>query len=346
MPSLSSHASFHANNTAMSEVPTPALPRSDQTAALTLLARDIKLAHSVFALPFALFGACYAVARTESATSGTQLLTPRFAGQVALIIACMVLARTWAMLVNRLADRAIDAKNARTQRRALASGAVVAKTGWSVALACAAGFIACCSLFLIFFNNPLPLALCVPVLFWIGAYSYTKRFTWLCHAWLGMSLAASPICAAVALNPASLHTPTLWLLAAFIACWVAGFDIIYALQDQDFDRSQKLHSIPAAFGWRGALLISRVLHVVSICALVAMSRLDPVFGTLLLVGIIAAATLLAYEHLTLAKLEASAIKPRDDGSDNPPPALNMIFFTLNGVLSCVLGACAISDLFL
>lgn len=328
----------------MTGAPTPALSQPPRISAFTLLARDIKLAHSVFALPFALFGACYAVFGSEAAKSSTQLLTPRFAAQIALIIVCMVLARTWAMLINRLADRSIDAQNARTQRRALASGAVIAKTGWTVALACAAGFIAVCSLFLVFFKNPWPLALCVPVLLWIGAYSYTKRFTWLCHLWLGLSLAASPICAAVALNPASLHAPALWLLAGFVACWVAGFDIIYALQDQDFDRSHKLHSIPAAFGWRGALWISRALHVAAICALVAMWRLDEVFGVLLLIGIIAAAALLLYEHFILARLEASAIKPRDDGSDNPPPALNMVFFTLNGVLSCILGACAIADL--
>ncbi len=326
----------------MTGAPTQALAPSTHPSALTLLARDIKLAHSVFALPFALFGACYAkFAHNDSAST---LLTLAFLGQIALIIACMVLARTWAMLVNRLADAPIDAKNARTQRRALASGAVIAKTGWTIALASAAGFIATCSLFLILFKNPWPLALCVPVLLWIGAYSYTKRFTWLCHLWLGVSLAASPICAAVALNPSSLHSPTLWLLAAFVACWVAGFDIIYALQDQDFDRAHKLHSIPAAFGWRGALWISRALHITAIAALLAMWRLDGVFGTLLLVGIIAAAALLLYEHLILARLEASALTPRSDGSDNPPPALNMIFFTLNGVLSCVLGACAIADL--
>lgn len=333
----------------MNGAPTPAITRNAPLLALQLLARDIKLAHSVFALPFALFGACYALwadphAATSQSSPERSVFSPRFFGQILLIVVCMVLARTWAMLVNRLADRTFDAQNARTQRRSLANGAVSPRAGWTVALACAAGFVAACSVFLIQFANPWPLMLCVPVLLWIGAYSYSKRFTWLCHLWLGASLAASPICAAIALNPSRLQSPFLWLLAGFILCWVAGFDIIYALQDQDFDRAQGLKSIPAALGWRGALNTSRALHVLSLCSLVVAWMLEPAFGRILLAGIVFAAGLLIYEHAILTRLESVAIKPRPDGSDNPPPALNMAFFTLNGVLSCLLGLFGILDL--
>jgi 4-hydroxybenzoate polyprenyltransferase len=317
-----------------------ALPASPPST-LTLLARDIKLAHSVFALPFGLLGGVYALF-VQNAQSLTlrDLATPRIAGQIALIVLCMVLARTWAMLVNRLADRSFDAGNARTARRAFASGQVAPRTGWLVAGACAAGFqLAACG-FGLFFSNWWPAILAAPVLAWLAAYSYTKRFTWLCHLWLGASLAAAPICAAVALHPASLWAPTpptLWLIAAFVLLWVAGFDIIYALQDQDFDRARGLNSIPAKLGWRNALWVSRGLHLVAVAMLVIAWRIEPAFAWLWLAALVLMTGLLLVEHVVMARLEVQALAPRADGSDNPPPTLNLVFFTLNGVLSCLVG---------
>jgi 4-hydroxybenzoate polyprenyltransferase len=312
-----------------------------KTSTFTLLARDIKLAHSVFALPFGLLGAAYAMfARSGQELSWSDLASTRVAGEIGLIVACMVLARTWAMLVNRLADRNFDSENARTKRRAFASGAVEASTGWLVAIACAAAVQLAASGFGLFFANWWPAILALPVLAWLAAYSYTKRFTWLCHLWLGASLAAAPICAAIALHPASLvppTPPTLWLIAAFVLMWVAGFDIIYALQDQDFDRERGLFSIPARLGWRNALWVSRTLHMAAFATLLAAWRVEPAFGWLWGAAVVLTAGLLGVEHAVMARLEAQALAPQADGSDNPPPALNLVFFTLNGVLSCLVG---------
>ncbi len=320
---------------------TVALP-ADKPSTVSLLARDIKLAHSVFALPFALLGACYAVW-----ASGQTFWTPRSLGQMAIIIACMVLARTWAMLVNRLADRDIDRANARTRQRVIASGAVATSVGWTIAATCALGFVVACGLFWAFFNNPWPLSCSLPVLTWLGAYSYTKRFTWLCHLWLGASLAIAPICAALALNPAALlppHPPTIWLIAGFVMAWVAGFDIIYSLQDQHFDRERGLFSIPAKLGWRGALWVSRGLHLVGVALLLAAWRLEPAFTWLWGAAVLLTCGLLVLEHAALARLEARNLRAREDGSDNPPPALNLVFFTLNGVVSCVVGFLGLAQL--
>jgi 4-hydroxybenzoate polyprenyltransferase len=286
-------------------------------------------------------GGFYALfVQNAQSLSFRDLISPQIAGQIGLIVFCMLLARTWAMLVNRLADRAFDAGNVRTARRAFASGQIAPRTGWLVAGACAAGFqIAACG-FGLFFANWWPAILAAPVLAWLAAYSYTKRFTWLCHLWLGASLAAAPICAAIALHPPSLWTPTpptLWLIAVFVALWVAGFDIIYALQDQDFDRARGLNSIPAKLGWRRALWISRVLHVVAVSMLAIAWRIEPAFGWLWACAIAATAGLLLVEHIVMARLETNALTPRQDGSDNPPPALHLVFFTLNGALSCLVG---------
>ena len=123
-----------------------------------------------------------------------------------------------------------------------------------MALGSAALFTACASLFWVLFDNPLPTILALPVLAWIAAYSYTKRFTVLCHVFLGGALAASPLAAALAVNPGALaHTPALWLIAAMVLAWVAGFDVIYALPDLDFDRGPRVRSLPAALGAGGGV---------------------------------------------------------------------------------------------
>ncbi len=301
-----------------------ATPTGAWGGSLKLAAGDIKLAHSVFAMPFALLGAV--LAKPDGAWG-------RFAGQLALVMICMVLARTWAMLVNRIADRRIDAENPRTVRRAVASGALPVGRARTIALACAAIFVLVTSGFWLFFGNAWPLILAVPVLLWIAFYSYTKRFTALCHIFLGGALAASPIAAAIAIDPASLTTtPSLWWIALLVVLWVGGFDVIYALQDADFDREVGLHSIPSALGTRGAIWTSRVLHAGAFAALVLAGRADARLGLLFLLATIGVGGLLIVEHAILARRGRAGIP--------------MAFFTVNGVISCVLGVAGVADVVL
>ncbi len=303
---------------------------------LKLAARDIKLAHSIFALPFAILASFLARSPLDTWT--------QFGLQLGLVVLCMVAARTWAMMINRIADRQIDAQNPRTARRAVASGALNLARGRAIAGLAAIFFIAACSLFWVFFNNAWPTLLSVPVLAFIASYSYTKRFTALCHIWLGASLAASPLAAAIAIDPGALGlpvvpfqdftfgpptSPAIFFLAGMVLPWVAGFDIIYALQDIDFDRSNKLHSIPAALGQRGALWVSRALHVLAFTMLLLARSKDPRFGLLFTVALVPVGALLVLEHVILAR--------------KGPAGLNMAFFTINGIVSCLLGAAGCLD---
>ncbi|MCA9277654.1 MAG: UbiA family prenyltransferase [Phycisphaeraceae bacterium] len=288
------------------------------------MAKDIKLAHSVFALPFAVLGALLAWDRTEPAST-TWL-------KLVLVVVCMVCARTWAMVVNRLADRHIDSENPRTVRRAIASGRVLFADGIKIALVSALVFVAACSGFWFVDGNIWPVVLSIPVLGWIALYSFTKRFTALCHVFLGGALAASPIAAGIAMQPEAVaDMPALWLLAGMVVFWVAGFDVIYALQDLSFDREKKLHSIPAALGADGALWVSRVFHVIAIVMLVLAWQQDTRFGIVFGLGVVAAVMLLAAEHLVLMK--------------QGEKGLAMAFFTLNGIVSCVLGIAGAIDIF-
>lgn len=292
------------------------------TGRVRLACADIKVAHSVFALPFALVGAF--LARPEGGGWGV------FGAQLALVVVCMVLARTWAMLVNRLADRRIDAENPRTAGRVIASGRLPVRDALALALACALGFVGACALFALFFGNPWPLLLSVPVLGWIALYSFTKRFTALCHVFLGAALGVSPVAAAIAVEPGSAaSTPALWAIGGMVVLWVAGFDVIYALQDIDFDRRAGLHSIPARLGWRGGIAVSRAMHAGALGMLMVALVVEPRFGALFGLGVGAVGVLLVAEHVVLAKRGKAG--------------LEMAFFTLNGVVSCVLGAAAITD---
>ncbi|MDX2119031.1 MAG: UbiA-like polyprenyltransferase [Planctomycetota bacterium] len=313
-----------------SNSPSPARPSLPQ--AIRLMAGDIKLAHSVFALPFAVLAAF--VARDAALGWG------RFLGQLALVVACMVLARSWAMLFNRLADAKIDAANPRTQRRVFAAGGVSTQRGWLIALLCAAGFMLACAGFWWFFANRWPTLLGPLVLVWIAFYSLTKRFTWLCHLVLGTALAASPVSAAIAINPAAVGilpgevgvaNPFLWWIAGMVTAWVAGFDVIYALQDTSFDRGAGLKSIPASLGTGAAAWISRVLHLVAFACLVMAWRGEPRLGAIFAFGVALTAGLLVTEHVVLAKRGEAG--------------LDTAFFTLNGIVSLVLGAAGVVDLF-
>ncbi len=256
-----------------------------------------------------------------------------FLGQVALVIAAMVLARTVAMLANRLLDRNIDKDNPRTAGRALPSGRLTPRAALRVLSSCAGGFMLVCAGFGVFYGNWWPTILGIPVLVWLSAYPLTKRFTALCHVYLGSSLAISPLAAAIAIDPTSLSNQGgLWFLAGMVLCWVSGFDIIYALQDVEIDRQQGFSSIPAKLGARAAMWASRLAHLLAVACLVGVllsdGRLRYVFGA----GVALVTILLVYEHLTVARWGTSKIA--------------MTFFTLNGVISCVLGGLGLVDLLL
>ena len=283
---------------------------------------DIKLAHSVFAMPFAILGAFLVAPRSSDATNGIDWAT--LGKMLVLVVLCMVFARNWAMLFNRVADAKIDADNPRTARRAFASGSLSMRDGYLLLALNALGFMIVCAMFGILFANWWPTILGAPVLAWIAFYSLTKRFTWLCHVFLGGALAASPIAAAIAVNPELLpDTPSVLWIAGMVLCWVAGFDVIYALQDLDYDRSVGLNSMPARFGWRGALWISRVLHLLAIGCLLMAQRTNGHLGLLFMLAIAITAALLIWEHTLLIRRGKAGIP--------------MAFFTLNGVVSIVLG---------
>lgn len=314
---------------------TAAPPAPGQARVLAEVASDIKLAHSVFAMPFALLAA-FAARDASDPWS-------RFLGQLGLVVVCMVAARTWAMLFNRLVDARFDAQNPRTRRRTFASGRVSMARGWAIASASAGVFVSAAAGFGAFFGNWWPALLSAPVLAWIAFYSLTKRFTWLCHVFLGGALAASPVAAAIAIDPdaaglpalgepgtSGVALPVVWWLAANVLLWVAGFDVIYALQDVDFDRGRGLKSIPASLGVPAAMWLSRAMHAGAVACLVAAwlsdVRLGPIFGVAC--GLVAA--LLVAEHLVL----------RSRGERG----LDMAFFTINGVVSCVVGVAGILDI--
>jgi len=307
--------------------------RPPLTARLALALRDIKIAHSVFALPFAILAAFLATpALAAGAPADRTDLWKRFALQLALVVACMVAARTWAMLVNRIADHRLDAQNPRTARRAVASGALRRRDATIFAAASALAFFLCCAAFLALDHNAWPLILALPTLAWIAFYSFTKRFTALCHLFLGGALAASPLAAAIAVRPEALaDTPALWAIAAMVVLWVAGFDVLYALQDVEFDREAGLFSLPAKLGPRTAVWLSRAMHLGAVGALLAAWRLDARLNTLFLAACAAIALLLILEHAVLAKKGLRA--------------LPIAFFTINGVVSCLLGVVGVADLF-
>jgi len=296
-------------------------PRESPATKLAHVARDIKLAHSVFALPFALLAMFLA-----SADDGGRL--PRW-GEAGLIVLCMVFARTFAMAVNRWADAVIDAKNPRTAGRAIPAGRLSRAFVLGVAVACGALFWLAAAGFAVFFDNTWPALLAPVVLALVGGYSFAKRFTWLSHVFLGAALAASPLAAAIAIHPPFLARPDVFLLAGMVLCWVAGFDVIYALQDVEVDREHGLHSMPAKLGVEPALWISRGLHVLALVSLGTLAVLSPNLHHLFNFAVAATAALLIIEHGLIIK--------------SPRHHLNTAFFTVNGVISLLLGAAGIVD---
>ncbi|MCH8165304.1 MAG: 4-hydroxybenzoate octaprenyltransferase [Planctomycetes bacterium] len=294
-----------------------------------VIAADIKLHHSVFALPFAVLAAF--MAAPGSFQGAAAIVWPRFSGQLALVVVAMVFARTVAMLANRLLDRHIDKDNPRTTARALPSGRLSVKAALAVLCSSATGFMAVCLAFGVLYGNWWPAGLGLPVLAWLSLYPLLKRFTSLSHLYLGSSLAISPLAAALAVQPQALvQQPALWLLAGMVLCWVAGFDIIYALQDVEIDRQQGLFSMPMKLGPGGAMWVSRGLHAAAVVCLIAAAWLDPRFAWLFSIGVAVMFGLLTYEHLTVGRWGTTKIA--------------LAFFTLNGVISCLLGALGVADI--
>jgi 4-hydroxybenzoate polyprenyltransferase len=292
--------------------------------AVVAAASDIKLHHSVFALPFALLGAIIAVVTPEGVPWGS------IAGPLALIVGCMVSARTVAMLANRIADAAIDARNPRTAGRAIPSGRLSRRAALVLVFVSVMAFEACTAAFAVLYGNAWPLMLQVPVLLWLVLYPLAKRFTWLCHAWLGASLAMSVPAAALAMRPEAALLPVIGWIAGMVLLWVTGFDVIYALQDVETDREEGLHSMPSRLGTGPALVLSLLMHVGAVLCLVQAWRVEPRLGTGFLVAVGLVAGLLAVEHATVRRWGTTRMA--------------LTFFTLNGCVSIVLGTAGILGL--
>jgi 4-hydroxybenzoate polyprenyltransferase len=297
---------------------------------VSLLLGLIRFSHTIFALPFALLASLMAW------WAGTHESPPdpfRWQELVGILV-CMVLARSTAMAVNRLADRQFDAANPRTASRHLPAGLLSVPMVTAFALACGVLFVTATLLFL---PNRLPLNLSVPVLLFLVGYSYAKRYTSLVHGWLGVSLMLAPIAAWIAIrgeivlaDPMDLAAPLLLGLA--VLTWVTGFDIIYACQDADFDRQAGLHSIPARYGVASALRIAAGLHLATVVFLGCVPLVFPAFGIAYGLAVAVIAVLLVYEH--------SLVRPDDLGR------VNIAFFNVNAAISLGLLLVGAADLYL
>ncbi|MEO1497950.1 MAG: UbiA-like polyprenyltransferase [Planctomycetota bacterium] len=315
----------------------------------------IRFSHTLFALPFALLAMLMAWRREADELPLVDIIA--FPGGVGLfdlglpdmvgaadwqdlvgILLCMVFARSAAMAFNRLVDRKIDAANPRTEGRHLPAGILSVTQVTTFTLLSATGFIAST---LIFLPNWLPFALSVPVLLWLCGYSYAKRFTSLAHYWLGVALGLSPVAAWIAIrgeavlaDPTDLLAPA--VLGAAVLAWVGGFDVLYACQDFDYDKSVGLHSLPAKLGLRGALRLAATSHAVAVVLLALVAGVYPPFAGIWLVGVAAVATLLVYEHRLV----------RPDDADFSLDRINVAFFNVNAVISVGLLAVGTADLIL
>jgi len=305
-----------ASSSPVIAAPTPAGGASI-LARLGVFARDIKIAHTVFALPFALLA-------TFLAAGGM----PR-AGQLGLILLCMASARTVAMSSNRLLDAELDARNLRTAGRAIPSGRLSRGFFRAILAACAMAFVGSTALFRVVYANPWPLYLSGPVLLFLGAYPLLKRFTRLCHYYLGAALGLAPICAWVAIAGHVSLTPL--LMGAAVLLWTAGFDIIYACQDYHSDLETGVVSVPARIGIGPALRVARVTHGLSAGLLIAVGASSPQLGAIYFVGSGMAVALLIMQH---------AMVRAEDMSRAP-----VAFATMNGMLSTVVGTLGIIDVF-
>lgn len=317
----------------------------------------IRFSHTLFALPFALLAALMAwgqraterfadadpginvywisIGAWNISTPPLQTFPPRFDihwHEIAGILLCMVFARSAAMAFNRLVDRKLDAANPRTAGRHLPARTLSVTQVTAFTVVSSLGFVASTLLFL---PNWLPVALSLPVLAWLCGYSYAKRFTSLAHYWLGVALGLSPVAAWIAIrgeavlaHPADLLPAA--VLGAAVMAWVGGFDILYACQDYEYDKSVGLHSLPARLGVRGALRLAAASHAVAVLLLAALPLVYPPFGWIYGVGVAAVAALLVYEHALV----------RPDDLDR----VNLAFFHVNAVISVGLLVVGAADL--
>lgn len=309
----------------------------------------VKFSHTIFAMPFALIGFFIAAVPRiklfidyankdipcfpDNSIKYTRVISYSIDSphsfselfiRLALILGCMIFARSAAMAFNRYLDRAFDAKNPRTAIREIPKGIISANSALAFT-------IISCVLFLItcFFINKICFYLSPVALFVVLGYSYTKRFTPLCHLILGLGLSLAPIGAYLAVTGKFDFLPILFSLAVIF--WVSGFDIIYALQDVEFDQSQKLYSMPVWLGKEKALHISELFHLLSATAVVAAGYYGH-FGWLYWIGVLIFGGMLIYQH--------SIVKPDD------LKRVNIAFMTANGIASIVFACFVIADIFL
>ncbi len=294
----------------------------------------VKFSHTIFAMPFALIGLFLGFREwhglDESALNlpSIKLYHVFYENELiligSLVLICMVTARSAAMAFNRYLDSHFDAKNPRTAIREIPAGIISKESALRFV-------IINCIVFIIatFFINQICFFLSPVALFVILFYSYTKRFTALCHLVLGVGLSLAPIGAYLAVTGVFALLPVLFSFTVLF--WVSGFDIIYALQDEDFDRSQQLHSIPAALGKTKALRVSELLHVLSAICVVSAGFYGH-FGYWYWAGIAVFIGMLIYQH--------SIVKPTDLSK------VNIAFMTANGIASVVFAAFVLLDVFL
>jgi 4-hydroxybenzoate polyprenyltransferase len=278
----------------------------------------IKFSHTIFAMPFAMIGFVLGFNQIEDALKSSNSLLIK----LALVIVCMITARSAAMAYNRYLDRSFDAKNPRTAIREIPAGIISAKNALLFTIGCCLLFVVSCYLI-----NSKVLILSPIALFIVLFYSYTKRFTALCHLVLGIGLSLAPIGAYLAVTAQFNLLPILF--SVIVLFWVSGFDIIYALQDEVFDKENKLHSIPAMLGKAKALNVSRLLHF--ICAVIVVfigfqysSHFFYWMGAIIFIA------MLVYQH--------SIVKPTDLSK------VNIAFMTSNGIASIVFALFTITDL--
>lgn len=292
----------------------------------------VKFSHTIFAMPFAMIGFFLGVFRVKqwnlNSTIGWDSDLTNFVFQekvikFILILLCMITARSAAMAFNRYLDKSFDAKNPRTAIREIPAGIISANSALVFVIVNCLAFIICT-----WFINKICFFLSPVALFVILFYSYTKRFTALCHLVLGLGLSLAPIGAYLAVTGRFDVLPVLFSFAVLF--WVSGFDIIYALQDVDFDQSQNLYSIPAILGKQKALRVSELLHTFS-AGLVITAGFLASFGLLYWTGVIVFVGMLIYQH--------SIVKPND------LRRVNLAFMTANGIASVVFACFVLADIF-
>ena len=300
----------------------------------------IKFSHTIFAMPFALIGFClsaqndiriwisdlyrhYVPSEWSVYYTDEEKRKPLWIIFI-LVILCMVFARSAAMAFNRYLDRSFDAKNPRTAIREIPAGVIKANNALLFTIVSSLLFVVCT-----FFINKLCFFLSPIALLVVLGYSYTKRFTPLCHLILGLGLSLAPIGAYLAVTGRFDLLPILFSLTVLF--WVSGFDIIYALQDEEFDKANKLYSIPAWLGKAKALRVSEFLHLLSASAVIIAGTYGH-FGWLYWIGVAVFVIMLGYQH--------SIVKPND------LRRVNLAFMTANGIASVVFAIFVIADIFI